>query len=406
MIKRDILEKLEKEYTKTHITSLIGARQVGKSTIMKQLYKKVENDAIYLTFDKMDVLNLFERDIESFIVQYIKPYKYIFIDEIQYSQKSGKYLKYILDEYGKKLFITGSSTPELSIKTLSYLVGRIRIFEIYGINFEEFIAYKDSTKLPILQQKSPQKAFEQFRNLLEEYLLFGTYPAVIVEEDYEEKKAILKDITNTYLLKEIREILQFENSYEFELLLKRLSLADGQLLNYSNLSRDIEIKLKKIKEMINVLEKTYIISTINPFLDNKIKELIKTPKTYFIDTGFKNSLTNNFSETEFRTDKGEIYENFILKAFLQKGLQVNFWNYKNEHEVDFTLEKDGKLYGFEVKSKKNTAKITTSIKKFIDTNSPEILYILNQSQDETLYYKNTLIQFTNHINIFSIVNSI
>jgi len=236
--------------------------------------------------------------------------------------------------------------------------------------------------------------------------MYGTYPKVITEENYDEKKQILTDIINTYLLKEIREILQFKNSFQFELLLKRLSLANGSLLNYSNISGDIDIKLKKVKEMINILNKTYIISILNPYLDNKIKELIKSPKIYFFDLGFKNALTNNFSEIEFRLDKGEIYESFILNAILLNNNKVNFWNYKNEYEMDFVLEKDNEIFGFEIKSKLNKSKITTSMKKFIETYSPKIVYVLNENIDEEIIYEKSKIIFTNYLNIFSILNEI
>ena len=158
--------------------------------------------------------------------------------------------------------------------------------------------------------------------------------------------------------------------------------------------------------MINILEKTYIISKINPYLDNKIKELLKTPKIYYLDLGFKNSLVNNYSDIEYRIDKGQTYENFILKAFLIRNININFWNYKNEYEVDFTHYKNNKLYGFEVKSKLIQAKITTSMKKFIDMKNPEVLFVLNENTDKITKYKNTKIQFTNHLNIFSIIDQL
>lgn len=408
MIQRTVFEDLKKEFSKKRITALVGARQVGKTTLMKQLFEIVKDESIYLKFDNIEVLNLFDLNIEAFITQYIRPYTYIFIDEIQYSKKSGKYLKYIIDEFeDKKVFVTGSSTPELSISTLSYLVGRVRIFEVYGISFEEFINFKDSTKLPLLKDGSSDSgAMIQFRNLLIEYLMYGSYPAVIVEDDVEEKKIILKDIINTYLLKEIREILQYENAYQFELLSKRLSLSDGGILNYSSISGDVSINSLKVKEMISILEKTYILNLVRPYFNNKIKELIKSAKVYFLDTGFKNSLTNNFAEFDFRADKGELYESFILKAMLLEGLTPTFWNFKNEYEVDFVLEKDSKRYGFEVKSRLNSSSITTSMKKFIDSSSPTVLYILNENIDAVKKYNGVEIVFTSHLNIFSILRGI
>jgi len=403
MIKRDLLVKLNNEFDKSHITALIGARQVGKTTLLKQLFEQVKNESVFINFDKVEILNLFNDNIELFIKQYILPYKYIFIDEIQYSNKSGKYLKYILDDFNKKIFISGSSTPELSIKTISYLVGRIRIFNIPGISFKEFIEYNDKTKLVLLNDLNSQSGLKQLNNLFEEYLLFGSYPAVIVEKNTEDKKQILKDIINTYLLKEIREILQFKDSYKFEFFLKRLSLSDGKLVNYSNISKDADLQLRQIKEMINILEKTFIISIIQPYQDNKIKELIKSPKLYYSDLGFKNSLINNFSNMSLRLDKGEILEHFILNFLISNNEKINFWNYKNEYEVDFVYEKDGLMNAIEIKSRLNNLKVTTSMKKFIDSYAPKQLFVFNENLDGELFYNDTKIIFTNYINIYSLL---
>lgn len=407
MIQRELISTLQKEFFKKTITVLVGARQVGKTTILKQLFEIVKDESIYLKFDNVEVLHLFDSNIEAFITQYIKPYQYIFIDEIQYSKNSGKHLKYIVDEFeDKKLFVTGSSTPELSISTLSYLVGRVRVYDVYGISFEEFVNYKEPKKLPLLKEGTTIDAMAQFKNLLIEYIIYGSYPAVIVEQDLEEKKIILKNIINTYLLKEIREILQYENAYQFELLSKRLSLSDFGIVNYSNISRDVNINVVKVKEMISILEKTFVMYSLKPYFSNKIKELLKSPKLYFLDTGFRNALTNNFAEFDFRVDRGELYESFILKAILLKGFEPVYWNYKNEYEVDFVIEKDAKVYGFEVKSKRSSSAITTSMKKFIDLVSPSTLYILNESVDEVKEYGGVEIIFTSHLNIFSLLEKI
>jgi predicted AAA+ superfamily ATPase len=405
-LSREIYKKLENEMSNNKILALVGLRQVGKTTLMKKLYSKFEKTSKFITFENIEILDMFENDLKLFIKKYVENTKYLFIDEIQYSKKGGKTLKFIFDTYNLKVIISGSSKPEISINSLQFLVGRVFIYNINPISFKEFINFKSNENYFLFKNEITQKSFKLVEKEFYEYLKFGGYPEVVIEKEYSNKKKILKNIENTYLLKEIKEILQYKNIIEYLKLLKRLAINDGGIANKNNISAEIGVNNMKISEMISILDNTKIIQNVKPFLKNKTKELIKSSKLYFSDIGFKNSIINNFNELDLRSDKGQIYESFILSVLIYYDLESYFFNYKNLNEIDFVIEKDGEIYGFEVKSKLQNDKLTPSIKKFCEVNNPKIIYVFNETIESNLQYKNTKIVFLNYLNIFSICEKI
>lgn len=405
MIDRKYFKLVENELSKEEITVLLGTRRVGKTTILENLYNSIEDKKkVFLTFDDIEVLSLFENNEKLFKEQYVDQNDIIFIDEIQYSKESGRILKFLFDTTKKKFFISGSSIPDISINSLSYLVGRIRIFNIFPITFEEFVKYKAKNKFFLFDKKREINDFNQLNLEFEEYLKYGSYPKIIISE-LNDKEKILKDLTNTYLLKEVKEILEYKNIFEFEKFLTHIALIDGKLVNKSSISQELEINRNSISEMIEVLNNTFIIYEVKPYLKNKIKEQIKSSKIYFQDLGFKNSLMKNFSDYEKRLDKGEILENFVLNQLIRNDYEVKFWNYKNRYEIDFVIEKNGEIIGIECKSKLKNDSLTTSTKEFIKEYTPKKVYILNLSLDSVTNFENTSIEFTSYYNLISILNN-
>lgn len=404
MIHRTIYSRLEKLYQKPDILALIGARRVGKTTLMNMLYTSEEKrKKLFLSFDDQKVLSIFEEDIDEFIRIFVQDNEVIFIDEFQYATHGGKKLKYLYDKLNIKIVISGSSAPELTIQSLQYLVGRVFIEEIQPISFKEFIKYKDESKLTLLDSISPS-SISLIKPLFEEYITYGGYPQVILETTHEDKKLRLKQIVNTYLLKEIRDILQYKDSYKFEKLLSILAMQDGSIINKSKLSSLLEISNQKLNEMIEVLEKTYVITQLRPYTNTKIKELIKSPKIYFKDLGFKNYLLNEFKPLSSRLDKGVIYENFILNSLIYLEKKILFYNYKNSSEVDFLVEVERESHiAIEVKSYLETPKVERGLYSYIEKYSPLKTLIFN----ENIIEKNHIIHnynftFDYYSSIFSI----
>lgn len=401
MIERKIYPKLEKYLLKKEILVLIGSRRVGKTTLMKKLYDNTNSDKKkFVLFDEEINLNLFENNLDDFIELYVKNYDYLFIDEFQYAKDGGKKLKLIYDKYKIKIIISGSSAPELTIQSLQYLVGRIFIFNINPLSFEEFVKYKNFDLIGIYKKGITQKNISLFNKLFEEFLIYGGYPDIVIEENKEDKQFALKTLINTYLLKEIKDILKYKSSYEYENLLKFIAITDSTILNKSNISSDLGIYISKVNEMINVLSNTFIINILKPFQNKKIKELIKSPKIYYNDLGFKNGILNIFNPINLRVDKGAILENFILSELKKKEIEnLNFYNYKNSSEVDFTFEKNAELIGIEVKSNLSGLKIERGLREFIIKYNPKEIYVYNLNVEGELKINNTKIIFTHHINV-------
>jgi uncharacterized protein len=402
LIKRTIYPKLKTYLKKPEIMALIGSRQVGKTTLLKELYSEIKESKNFISFDNELVLNQFENNLETFEMVYVKPYKYLFIDEFQYAKKGGKKLKYLYDKYKIKIIISGSSAPELSINSLSFLTGRIFVFEIYPLSFEEFLNYKNPSLEKLYLNKVSIKDFELIKQDFEEFLLYGGYPQVVLQKNSEEKIFALKNLVGNYLLKEIKDILDYKSSFEFENLLKFLALTDSTILNKSNISSDLGIHILKITEMINVLKNIYILNILTPYTNVKIKELIKSPKTYFLDLGFKNLLINNFNKLDLRTDKGAILENFVLSEYVKKDLDVKFYNYKNRSEIDFVLNQNSNLLGIEIKSKLSFLNIQQSFIHFFEKTNSKKIMVLNLNQEGTQTLGENKIIFTNILNLHNL----
>jgi uncharacterized protein len=403
-IKRDIEQEINKYLDVKEIIAVIGARQCGKTTLINNILSTLKNKGkkiSSLSFDNVKDLTLFENDIDSFIDLYVKEFDILFIDEVQYSKDSGKKLKYIYDNFKIKIFISGSSAAEISIHSLKYLVGRIFTFTLYPFSFNEFIRVKDD-RLSKLYEKGNYKdeITRRLNKHLQEFILYGGYPRVVLSKTLEEKRKVLEGIYNTYLLKEIKEILDLSNDYSLIKLLKALSMQIGNIINYNELSNLTDFSYSDLKKYLNILEKTYICKLLMPFYTNKRVELVKSPKVYFFDLGFRNICLDNFSKG--RTDIGSMYENFIFSEMIKNNTNVKFWNTKSKAEVDFIIEKQNKIIPIEIKSTLNNTLITKSYHSFIDKYKIKEGYILSlnfEGKKETNDQKIIFLPFVKFLNI-------
>lgn len=333
------------------IIAVLGARQSGKTTMMDHLIKKLPK-AISLSFEDRKILSLFEQSPDDFIAAYVKGNQYLFIDEFQYAKQGGKILKYIFDKEKIKIVISGSSTLEMSVHAVKYLVGRIVVFELFPFDFEEFLMAKDPSALKLLRKAhlSPQ-GHQQVLFHYQEYLRFGGYPRVVIEEGHEKKQELLRNIYNTYFLREVRDILGLIDDYKLQSLLKALSLQIGNLIDYGELGRVSGFSFPTLKKFINFLEKTYVCRFIRPFYKNKRTEVVKNPKAYFFDTGLRNAVISDFRKTSDRPDSGALLENGLCMDMIKKGYVIHFWRDKKQHELDFVIDRGNQNFqALEVKS--------------------------------------------------------
>ncbi|RMG81667.1 MAG: ATP-binding protein, partial [Bacteroidetes bacterium] len=336
-INRNIEGLIKKYLSQKEIIAVVGPRQSGKTTMIKNLLSGLKRVNI-ITLDDVEILNMFQNDIKSFISLYVKDFEYVFIDEIQYAQESGRQLKFIHDTTDAKLIISGSSTAEISIQSLKYLVGRIFVFELYPFNFEEYLSAKDPALLPVFKEKNFGEEIEnRLGNYIRDFVIYGGYPRVVLSENEEEKKLVLKNIYNTLILREVKDLFGISMSDKLVKLIKALAWQIGNLINYTELCDLTGFKFPELKASIDILEKTYIVDRCYPFSGNKRTELVKNPKIFFTDTGLRNVIINNFIIE--REGYGALYENLIYSEFLKKGKKLNYWRTKSGAEVDFI---DGK----------------------------------------------------------------
>jgi predicted AAA+ superfamily ATPase len=414
---RDILPKLTKWLDRKEAYAIKGPRQSGKTTLLKILQEKLKGkNVVYLNFEDPDVLEAFETNPKRYVKSYmIDSGRYYFLmDEYQYVKNSGKTLKLLYDTFeNAKFIVTGSSSLELSDAIAKFLVGRVFFFELLQFSFNEFLTAKNPRLANVYKEKNRQvKEFiidsvisptekdifqKEFTPLLNEYLTFGGYPALIQKAaDSETKKTILKNIYDTYVSKDVIQFLKISDPAKYRCIVRSLAALTGKIVNYNELSSTCQSYYKETKQTISTLAETYIIQIIQPFHTNPITELKKNPKVYFFDTGLRNHIINNFNPIEKRTDAGAIIENYTLlclrNSFSNK--TINYWRTTAKAEVDFILRLNEEIIPIETKYQQfPKPKISRSLRSFIKTYKPQKALIITKNFCGYQKIENTTIMF-------------
>jgi hypothetical protein len=366
-LKRKIYKILAENLENNKIIILIGARQVGKTSLMKKLSEEVGKDGNTAFLDMDMAANLEKGEsLEKFMdFLYLNGYTekgerfYIFVDEFQRSRNLANIFKNIYDHYENiKIIASGSSSLTIKNNLKESLAGRKFIFEVHPLDFEEFLIFKQDEKalgyyrnIPRLKSNEAELP-ELLNKYLNEFLAFGGYPEVALTDGQENKKKLLESIFDLYIEKDIMIFSDIENIPAFKKILEILAVNNGQLINYDRLSKEAGIHNRTVRSYLSLIEDTYIVKKVKPFHSNKNKELIKTPKYYFLDIGARNYFLNNFSDLNKRVDKGQIWETYILQELIKNGFnKVKFWRTKTGKELDFILEEEGGVLPVEVKYK-------------------------------------------------------
>ena len=360
---REILKTILDNLDNRKILGLIGSRQVGKSSLLYLIIQhllennvKVDN-IYYFNLDDRKLHELFENMPEflHFLGSGSHERKFVILDEIQRLPNPGLFLKELYDlDLNFKIIYSGSSQLEIKSKLKEFLVGRARQLEIHRLSFNEYLRFK----APITK-----------RQALEELLIYGAYPEVVLENRFIEKKLCIKDIYQSYVEKDLVDFLKVDNPQVFNRLLVLLANQGGCLLSIDSLAKSLQISRKIVDEYLDILEKTFIIKRIYPFYKNYKKEITKTPKIYFMDLGLRNFIITNFNDLSLRGDKGELFENFVLLEMLKSDHyslnKVNFWRTTNQTEIDFIVTKESGTEAIEVKwNKTRTPKSFQTIKQY------------------------------------------
>lgn len=390
---RQLEKQIEPFLAKKEAISIIGPRQAGKTTFIQNLAKRFEQErkrVKFITFEKKTDLDLFNNSIEDF-KKIASQYEIVFIDEFQYSRDGGQKLKYLYDTTETKFIISGSSSLELTFQTGKYMVGRLIEFSLMPFSFREFLSAKDREIFVVLENIASTDIFDfNLKNALgreitsrltarlEEYLVFGGYPAVVLSAGAEEKKKVLEGIYDKYLLKDIKDLLRLATDNELDRLGKFLAGQIGNIIKYQELAGACGLNYKELKKHLNILSKTYIISLVVPFFTNKRTELVKNPKVYFNDLGLRNYSLVDWRAAGIRNDLGALAENYgfiLLKNIFSRGFK--YWRTKTKAEVDFVIEKEQTVYPVEIKyiSKRLIGK---SLYSFIEKFNPPVALILTK----------------------------
>lgn len=367
MFPRKQLPELIKQAQDRKVSLLLGPRQVGKTTLLKELFTQLTKTKKSLFLD-LDLLSHYEKvsTFESLLntlklngyQEGQKEFFYLFLDEFQRYPNLIKIMKSVYDHLvNVKIYASGSSSLLIKDQAQESLAGRKKINTLLPLDFEEFLWFKQKEKLvknfkniPKLQGKALFSSLKEYYELLKEFLIFGGYPEVVLQKTSEEKKEILSSIFDLYIKKDLVNYLKIEKILELKKMIEFLAVNNGQKTQYEEITKLTSLSFQEIKRYLEIIKETYLISLLKPYYTNKNKELVKIPKIYFIDNGVRNFFINNFNNLSLRNDAGFLFEGFVLAELIKNGVEMlRFWQDKNGNEVDFILEQE--LTPIEVKFK-------------------------------------------------------
>ncbi|MGM9784812.1 MAG: ATP-binding protein [Candidatus Cryptobacteroides sp.] len=317
---------------------LMGARQVGKSTLLHSLLDG-DDSVLWLNGDDDDVRELFRSISSTRLKAIVGNRKTVVIDEAQRIEDIGLRLKLITDQMpGVQVIATGSSSFELSSKVNEPLTGRKRELKLFPLSFKEMVSHT---------------SFLEERRMIPHRLIYGYYPEVVCSPSNE--KVVLKELTDSYLY---RDLLSFDTLRKPDVivrLLKALALQIGSQVSYNELSSLLGLSSKTVEKYLDILEKSYIIFRLGSFSRNMRNELKLSRKIYFWDLGIRNAVIGNMAPLENRNDTGALWENFLItermkyNSYSNSFAQSYFWRTKDQSEIDYLEEEDGNLSAYEFK---------------------------------------------------------
>lgn len=339
MIQRKLQQVIEDRMFKGKAIIVIGARQVGKSTLFQMIASNKNMPILKLNCDEPEVRELFTNLNTQELKLLIGNNRIIIIDEAQRVENIGMSLKLIIDNFPDvQLLVTGSSSFELQNKLNEPLTGRKFEYHLYPISTAELLSTNG-----ILSVKQS----------LENRLIYGSYPDILNHND--NAKELLINITNSYLYKDILALEDIRKPQLLEKLLIALALQIGSEVSYNEIAQTIGSDSKTVEKYIDLLSKCFVIFQLNAFNRNIRTELKKGKKIYFYDNGIRNAILQNFAPLNLRQDVGALWENFFISERL-KANQYNsvfaksyFWRTTQQQEIDYIEERDGEFYAFEMK---------------------------------------------------------
>jgi uncharacterized protein len=339
MIKRKLESVIQNRLFKGKAIILLGPRQTGKTTLLKEITKELGADLLWLDAEDPLIRAQLSGANTSDLRMLVGNHRVLVIDEAQQVKNIGSTLKLISDHLPDvQLLVTGSSALELAEEVSEPLTGRKFEFFLYPLSYQELYNHH---------------GWSEEKRMLEQRLLFGSYPEVVTTSEM--VREILGLLAGSYLYKDIFRYKDLRRPELLERLLQALALQLGSQVSYHELSQTIGADTETVQRYLELLEKTFVIFRLRSFSRNLRNELKKSRKIYFYDNGIRNTLINNFSPLSLRTDKGALWENYLvserMKYLHYNGLFANryFWRTHQQQEIDYIEEGDGMIHAFEFK---------------------------------------------------------
>lgn len=342
-IKRQVFDKFLSKIQENKVILLYGPRRTGKTTLLREASSYLaKTEKIKFVNGELSAIqdDLSIQSLES-LKSFISDNTLLIIDEAQKIANIGLVLKIIVDNIpGIKVVASGSASLALSQKVGEPLTGRQKIVHLFPVSAKEIIDFKDEL---------------YYKENLENYLIFGTYPETFQLKSKEDKIEYLNELTNSFLFRDILELEKIKNSKKLKDLLTLLAFQIGKEVSLSELASSLDMHINTVARYLDLMEKSFILINIRGFSRNLRKEVSKTSRYYFYDLGIRNAVINNFNNLKLRNDVGALWENYIIMERIKKQSYESifsnnyFWRTYDKKEIDFVEERDGRLYGFEIK---------------------------------------------------------
>jgi len=379
MIVRNLESIIQSRLGSKKAVVIMGPRQCGKTTLLRQIEKKLSQKTLWLNGDDPGIRDMLANQGIGMLQRMFSGEEILIIDEAQRIENLGVLLKMIIDNIPEvQVIATGSSAFELTDKIKEPLTGRKWEYNLYPISFEEMCNHHG--------------ALQEF-GLLENRMVYGYYPEIVTSSA--DQRELLAQLTDSYLYKDILVLDSIKKPSKIETLLKALAFQVGHEVTYHELSQIVQLDKETIEKYISLLEQAFIIFRLISFARNLRNELKRSRKIYFHDNGIRNMLISNLTPLQTRQDTGILWENFLVSERIKythyQRIYANhyFWRTHAQQEIDYIEERDGKLYAFEFKW--NPAKKTRFTKTFLQAYPDSVTQVVNRDNFmEFIAYDHTM----------------
>jgi len=343
------LENLRKLIIPGKVMVIYGPRRVGKTTLLKKYLEKENNSVLFVNGDDIIVRQYLESQSIQTLQDFVGNHGLLVVDEAQYVEKIGLNLKLIVDHIpGIKVIVTGSSSFDLARDVGEPLTGRKYVLKLFPLSQMEI------SKI--------EKRHETTASL-DSRLIYGSYPEVVLMSDNRRREDYLRELVQSYLFKDILVLEGIRYANKLVRLLQLLAFQIGKQVSLTELGKQLSMSKNTVERYLDLLEKVFVIYRLSGFSRNLRKEITKSQRYFFYDTGVRNALIGNFNPLGVRNDLGELWENYIItermkrQEYLRSVTNSYFWRTYDKKEIDLVEERGGKLFGYEVKWKKERVKI-------------------------------------------------